>query len=400
MRYSLFRTPLYKYTNIILVYLYVASNIQDFAYGNLKYIILIFIIFLGIISPRINYMRLTKENAIVIIGLTIIFVYYSMLGFLIDYETQILYSCFLSVIFISYIWTAGIYINNFKKYNQFVFQFFLITTVILIWNYVRDPVNITNFAVISNTFKIDDRVRNFFGFIHPNTAANVCFLSIVSSFYLTNYVLRKRGSKILLYLTNIFVFLIMLSTGSRGAITSTFVFYCTFFLIKYIYKVSTSVRYILSTLLVSLLCVCYLTFNGINTQKVLDYTNRYANWEYSINYLLDNKMFLLGVGLTNPGYFYTTGRYHFLSSDNWFVYIFITMGVIGVFLVIMLVSYILLKLLNEPKSVNIFLPTLTITLMYYSTMENIFYNPSGLTSLFYWTLLIPYFNRKFLKETI
>lgn len=93
--------------------------------------------------------------------------------------------------------------------------------------------------------------------------------------------------------------------------------------------------------------IILIIFNDININYLFNESNRLTNFTVNIPELIKNNKLLTGFGLINPGlYFQSAIPYKTTYVDNWFLYIFLSLGVIGSIMVtIALVnfSYIIFK---------------------------------------------------------
>jgi O-antigen ligase len=387
------------YTLILISYL--NSNLSAPFFGSIKYGILILSMALLLVFKGFKVSILNQNVKTIYILLICTFFYFTSLTLLSNFDKQVLLYIILTLFFISFLLVSVDVISKNALFETLIKINYFVILLFLIILFMANFTNLLDISVLKNSLSKNFRVRNSFGFYHPNTTGNICFLFLVNSFYFKKFINDKK-LKILVFLSEAFAFLVMAHSGSRGAITSTIFFIVFYYSIKFLYRSNKLERIVL---IIFVTILVFLTINNIIGTLEIEVlkessSNRIDNWVFSIKYLLENNYFILGTGYLNPQYFYTNSQFNYLQSDNGYVYTLITTGIVGLCLLIIIIiksviSLLTIKLKNDIDLVKkCYIVSFTITILYYNSVEIIYFNPSGITSLIYWLLLL-----SFLEET-
>lgn len=232
--------------------------------------------------------------------------------------------------------------------------------------------------IISNA-RID---RTYLGFSNPNMLGLVLMVALLSSMYFLLFVKKHKVLNIILTLFYIFL---LLNTGSRTSIVAPFiaaVAYCYFLLLK---KISSYTRVIFyCTMAVAVISILFITFNNVSVSL------SYLNWLTSgrilrqlttVNFLSNTNRLSFGVGNLNSSALYS-GRLPInneLNTDNSPIFLITTIGLVGLFLVIITLMFIYFNI----PSKAIFYKSLFFCWIVTSLFEHTLFVPSSLTSLFF-----------------
>jgi hypothetical protein len=263
-----------------------------------------------------------------------------------------------------------------------------------------DLLNITN---IQAAFNLEERLRQTYGLRHPNTLGNLCFIYIVLTLYKFTYLKMTKLITCLDVGATGLVVIVMLTSGSRTALSASFLFLILFALNKVVFFRSQIVNRV--SILFTALILLGTTLVSLNYIKGLDYkellsnTNRYYNWIYTLDYLKFHHMNpFTGLGYYNISYFYNVMEFSAkLMTDNWYILTYITVGYIGLFIFFVVLSIIIHNFMTyrdkyKDRYFSFFI-SLLIVCMYYSVFEVMLFVPSELLSLLLWISILYNFER-------
>lgn len=250
----------------------------------------------------------------------------------------------LSVMLLSMVFATAKMINELSCLKDYICVSFFETTVIFVIICLKNNVNITAILFTNIVYLLgisSVRVRVDFTFYNVNAAANLlaCILSISC---IANWLLDKVLYKLFYWISAFFLFLLLLSTGSRTAVFS--ICLCIFLLLMHrlmkFKSVQSEQRFLCRVFIIlsSVLILYYTQFERFFNKYVISRGGAYDN----INLLQSPKSKLIGYGLVAPGKFMDIkikgikGFY----LDNYYVYIYVTMGIIGLLVMMSFFIYI------------------------------------------------------------
>lgn len=290
----------------------------------------------------------------------------------------------------------NIYKNN--KFNNYVQIFFVITFVFIMIAYFKNPVSLNINTIKMNLFDANNRIsRESFGFSTPNTFAILSFTNIILSCYLYNIIYNNNKIlKITLLFNNIFMIVLTLMTGSRGALISISTFYAIFYFNKILKRKSTKILIYTCTGILSLYYLNKFLDLGLNYSKLS--SGRIGNWKEVIRYLIEKDSLGIGFGYVNNNTFYNSGITSRLLTDNWIIHTLATQGLIGVFFGTIIIIFIIVHLFKiKPKlyedEYNFFVAIST-SMFTYSIVENMFFSINYIFSMFFWVGIFYYFIKR------
>ncbi|MFB8422097.1 O-antigen ligase family protein [Priestia megaterium] len=385
----------------LLFSFYIYSTLQIAVFTNLKYVLLIMVMIVCMLL-KIKNEYPNKRQTSIFIMMVLLFTFYPLASKIMTSETQIFLYSMVSLSLIIFSFWASIVINYYNLLERLSITLYISLLVFIFYSYMTSNHSIFNFDSILASFDQENRQRPDFGFNHPGTAGSLAFLFLINSFNLRVSIIKQKRTYFVMVILELLVLLYLINTGSRGAIFSTVFFFTSYYLIKYTILKLTLQKIFFGIVLYTLIFL--LLANIIPALNIAELNNissgRIYNWISTIDYLSNSNNLLLGLGYFNTNYFYSDSNpYNFLSSDNWFVYITITLGLIGVFLSILLFFYILSVLLRskqvDSKNTQLYSICLFLTICYYSTLENLIFNPSMLLCLYLWIWIFSYFGKRY-----
>lgn len=363
---------------------------------NLKY--LLFLIIIIYTSLNINlFKEINKQLLVILLFFISFFVLFPLVGYFRAYESQILINCFLSFIYILFLYFTSHTVKSKDILDSVINILFFSVLAFLIIVYIIYGNDLFNFGNISNAFNLDNRLRQTYGLKHANTLGNLCFVYFLVSFYKKTYIKQKPILLRLYYFFDVIVFFMLLNSGSRTSLTSIAIFFTVYLLSRYVFfynKKQTFISFIFGFLILTLLIILYINIQDyIDKDEILKNTNRYYGWLQTYNYI-KNTHFYTGLGYVNISYFYNNSFTIPLITDNWFLYIFVTLGVMGILgITIILLLIIYNFAIYNKKYIDSKFPfylSLFFSVLYYSSFEVVFFMPSELLSYLFWILIFNY----------
>jgi hypothetical protein len=370
-----------------------SGTIAVFKYGVMLIGVMYFIFF-----TKTYYSDIKKNINTLSILMVIQFFVLPLVIVLFQGVTESVSNAGISLLFIIFcnILAYSLYKDN--RFNNYVQIFFAITFVFIMIAYLKNPVSLNINTIKTNLFDTNNRIsRESFGFTAPNTFAILSFTNIILSCYLYNIV--YNSNKILksaLLFNNVFMIVLILMTGSRGALISIATFYAVFYVNKTLKRKSTKILIYTCTGILSLYCLNKFFELGLNYSKLS--SGRIGNWKAVIRYLTDKDTLGIGFGYVNNNTFYNNGITSRLLTDNWIIHTLATQGLIGVFFGMIIIIYIIVHLFKiKPKlyeeEYNFFV-AISISMFTYSIVENMFFSINHIFSMFFWVGIFYYFIKR------
>lgn len=201
--------------------------------------------------------------------------------------------------------------------------------------------------LVSNVFGGYTRTRAAFGFYHPNAAANIALCVIV----LSSYLVCENKKKTVYFIIDIFMMYIILATASRTALSTLILFLV---LILYsrllnIIKSNNGKRGLTAGLV--LIIITLILFNSENgVEGLFTLSNRSYNFVYNVPVLVKSGRLWIGLGLIGSGEFYQLPQYNTFFVDNYFLYVLMSTGIIGLIFISCFMLFILKRLLNQSSN--------------------------------------------------
>lgn len=390
-----------RLSNIFTIISYILIHISDLPYTRvirdmLLFInLLILIIYFFIIRKKIY---ITQSVKVIIPGLLLLFFLYPITCLNSIYSKEIIIYSLESLLFILNVFFISMYIYLHNLKYEYIKTTYIILSTILIVQYI---LNFDSFEVLRNIhliFSNSERYRQSFGFNHPNTTAQLCFITLILyRYFKDNCKYDKFYNKIAI---NLIIWIILLSTSSRTAITSIIIFYAIFTLKIHLEKydllknplIKKSIKIICFMLMGLILYSIYINVTSEELEYILLESNRLLNFTINIPIIYSYNKEIFGLGYLSPGMVLSEDFYYkMINIDNWFLYIFISLGIIGLVLSLIMLIYLYRGIYKNNRvdkkyrSLNI---ALFITFLYYSIFESIFLLTDLATSFIVWILLI------------
>ena len=243
---------------------------------------------------------------------------------------------FINIIFFSF---KFIYRNRILQ--NVLWITYVISFIVLIFQYFWAGAPTYKFIGLENTFfqSWDVRIRENLGFYHPNACGNLAYINFaISSFLFAIYINQKKKSILpilLMILMDFFSIFVILLTNSRNSLLSLFIFLCIIGYYKLLgaKSLSRSIRLILRLLLITLIAfIVVINFEIIDTLFIT--SNRQRNFTYNLPLLNTIIKKLFGLGTISPNTYGTRSIWpNSFYVDNYYLYILMDFGIIGLILI-------------------------------------------------------------------
>ena len=344
-----------------------------------------------------------KELRNIFLGMVFIFVVYQLLNINEFYINVTIKECIINLLVLINIYMFSGYIFYEKCENKFILITYVILSIFICIIYVYNFDRFQGLKQISMIFNSQDRYRNSYGLLHPNVTGLICYVDLLLSFFLYNCLLHKKFViRILILSLDTIVSIVLISTASRTAVTSLILFFIVFYTLKIrkSIKINIYISIVIKIFAISTITIfivkgiLYITNIGI--LEFLSETNRIDNFTINIPILYSNNKQLFGMG-NYEAYYNMYGGTPYL--DNWYLYMFLTTGIIGLILSLFLILKVYFALVKNSN--NSLLKTFTISYfvsqLYYSLFETQFFTANVLNTFIFWIFVfttIYYKNKK------
>ncbi|MGF7046294.1 hypothetical protein J2T13_000770 [Paenibacillus sp. DS2015] len=369
---------------------------------NVKYLMFLMIIIYYSISmkqDKSKKVHIFKVILILLFGYTIP----TLINLFISGDIQILFNILLTCMYIYFLFITTKVLDEFNYFHELIKVFWVSLLVFICLVVFINGLNLLNITNIQAAFNLEERSRQTYGLRHPNTLGNLCFIFNVLTIYKVTYLKTTKLKTCIDLGVMALVIMIMLTSGSRTALSASLLFLILFVLNRVIFFRSQIVNRISILFTVLILIVTLLVslnyIKGLDYKELLSNTNRFYNWIYTLDYLKFHHMNpFTGLGYYNMSYFYNVMEFSAkLMTDNWYILTYITVGYIGLFIfsiVLLMIVRNLVMFQDKYKDPQFsFFVSLLVVCMYYSIFEVMLFVPSELLSLLLWTSILYNFER-------
>ena len=291
------------------------------------------------------------------------------------------------VFFYILMFVMAIYLDNEMKVIRFIKTSFYVLSfgmiVILMSNW---DVSLGIRELITNVFKGYTRIRSSFGFYHPNTAANIALCIILISFCIMPYERKRRYC----YFIDIIMVFVILATASRTTMCAL-LFFVIILAFNYIRKrIHTQYGEIILTIFFLTIILMLVIFsNGSSIEELFRVSNRSFNFIKNIPILIKSGRLMIGLGFIGSGEFYQLAQYNTFYVDNYFLYVLMSTGIIGLIFISTFIIYLFVSLWQKNINKNRLLQligAIFLVNIFSSLGETCFMYPS-FTSCFVYTVI-------------
>ncbi|HBJ1647384.1 hypothetical protein [Clostridium botulinum] len=193
---------------------------------------------------------------------------------------------------------------------------------------------------------------------------------------------------------NSVVIIILISTASRNSILSLILFYLGSNILSNI-KIGSfkSINFTITRNIFCILLLCgivVIVFMVVDIENAIIQTNRLDNYLVNIPTLLQSKRQFIGVGLIDESLFVSHKLYYPTTFiDNWFLYVLLTLGIVGLFMSLVIISRLgkfIFKDIIHNKNEKIYVVMIFVISLFYSMFESCFLAPGTLISYVFWNI--------------
>lgn len=340
-----------------------------------------------IMSYFIFIKRKVEANTTIIkicLYIVAIFTVYSIIFSNTVFRHEIIRNAMMFFMFIVNIFLISSYYFIEKREKVFLSITYAVLTFSIVISYILYFDNFEVFKDLSLIFERYDRYRNPFGFYHPNTAGMMCLTALLVSHFIRKIKRQKLLNKRLPF--DIISFLMMISTSSRNCILCFILFIVLNHLfinkkkiIKFISKVNEKNKMILSfgiAMISITICIIavYLFFINIDPEVIntaLFNSNRMFNFTVNVPLIFKLKKEFTGLGLVTPeSYFKFYADYYGTTYvDNWYLYVFMSIGIIG-FIGVLIVLIALFRALFRSYGDKMYIPSESVKSLFIINLVN------------------------------
>lgn len=293
-------------------------------------------------------------------------------------------------VFYILVFIMAAYIDNEHKKNMFVkVSFWTLVVGVFFSALINWDGKLQGTELISNIFQGYTRERSAFGFYHPNTVANIALCVIILSAYL----MKENGRKKHYIVIDAFMIYIILAASSRTTLSAVILFLILVLYETLLKKIRNKNERRFWTAILSIIVILLLMFSSENgIEGLFKLSNRSYNFIYNIPVLANSGRFMIGLGLIGSGEFYQLAQYNTFFVDNYFLYILMSTGVIGLLFIASFMIYLCKRLFVGSSNVPMKRLTLIVFIVnvFASLGETCFMYPSFASCFVYTTLYIAY----------
>lgn len=315
-------------------------------------------------------------------------------------QSYIYSEIFALVIFHCIIFGTARLIIAFGIYEKILKLSIFMMSITILYGYAAHFDGLNFLSTISNIFISDARYRNSYGLGNPNGTGLFCavFVMLYAIYRARN---RENAStkstffEIYITLLHIPAFIMLVSSGSRAAITGLFLFYLANYAINNFSAQSMTFRILLIIFTAS---AALIIFVMADWRGIFIMSGRIPTYINNFLFLKGHDSLMTGIGILSYG---DIGRRFLILrgaslADSFYMYVMFTSGIIGCFIIFVPIFYFLLACLRRaadmPRS-YILSCAFLIFAMYRAIFEVslMYHSPEDFLT---WTVLICTFNNK------
>lgn len=257
-------------------------------------------------------------------------------------------------------------INNLNVFPEFIGCSFYTCGIYLIIRYAIAGFPLQAFANLSAIMSTNERFREGFGFYNVNAvgilSAGTIILSVLYLSCVAFYGKSVRGIRLILtVLIDVFVSIVLLSSGSRNSLLQVAIFVAAFIYlsITLLEKWSPTSRRILRVFMFILLVALIFSVFWASISDLFVSSLRFKTFQVNIPTFISSRRILQGMGLFNVGYFARSGTAYgqTVNIDNFYLYVLLETGIIGSCImayVLISIGVRLFQMKNDAISVSFF----------------------------------------------
>ena len=251
---------------------------------------------------------------------------------------------------------------------------------------------------LSNLFSRDSRYRWQYGFYHANFVGNSTICLLLLSFIISQIKkkinCRVAFNKILCVSINIVAGCMLLASASRSNILSIFVLVLFFLFMNIDKLLSTKRRYnrIIQSFIIILIMIMVLLSGADNIyDSLFKLSNRSLNFTINIPSLIASGKVLFGIGYVDAGLF-GSNKLPMATwyVDNSYLYVFLTMGIVGIawFIFFLIRLFKKIKKYDKAFCLNFTFTSVFMTYLFLGMSETCIFYPTFVSSFVYFVAFI------------
>ena len=249
-----------------------------------------------------------------------------------------------------YLFLLGFLLNAVERYHcrfQFIEATCSAFTIFMLWSGTTHISNFVNPFYFIYVFSRNARIRSDFGTGSPNYMGYYCFIALVF-FYAMWFEYRRNNqltTKRKYYLLGIsgWTSLILFSTGSRSSILSSMIVVVICFFEYFMKKYPKKIKNLYGMIIIVLGIVLVYT----SWSTIWENANREANISVNIPIFRQMNAFWKGMGyIESSGFYADAYGYDTWPVDIYYLYIYLSTGVIGSIMIAIPLLFILYKLIR------------------------------------------------------
>lgn len=243
------------------------------------------------------------------------------------------------------IFSMANYLKDDNKKNLFIkISFWTLSLSVILSAFANWDGNLELIGLISNLFKGYTRERSSFGFYHPNTVSNIALCIIILSAYIV-----KKDLKIILYiLIDVFMVYLIISSASRTALSALLLF----IVLIYYHVLTKKIKYkrIMDFGLLVLVLFLFMLSSENSVNSLFEMSNRLNDFLYNIPILIKSGRVFIGLGMIGAGEFYQLPYYNTFYVDNYFLYVLMATGIIGLVFILTFIIFLFKRLVVKSEN--------------------------------------------------
>lgn len=242
--------------------------------------------------------------------------------------------------FILTIFLGGLQFARYNAVKEMLVTGFIVPNVMLILNDAANQINVfellrqVNLASFFSTV-YTERIRFSLGFPNPNTLGNLVTCLLCISFPLISMWKRNKGGKFFYFIIvalDVFDLVTLIDCGSRTGMACLFI--CLFLFVFLLSTDGSTENSAARKVIRPLSLIFIITIVGIFFFDRIIYSYiRGRHGSFELLGLLNGFQYVIGRGVSSPGEVISTYSSHL---DNYFVYLILTTGIVGLILYLLL----------------------------------------------------------------
>lgn len=327
----------------LTIYVYIYNSIdKGLSVTNGKMNLIMLIVGIVILITNSKKIMIYKETGIAFCLMVMFLIWCIISEFFSRYENLIFDHLLNYIIFVIDIFVIGLCIAKFRVIIESMFIPFCVIAYMLIERLLvySKYISFDSLDILNSFFRKGNYVRVPFGFANVNVLGNICLFEICLFVILISYFIEKKEIKyafvlkILLSIIAICDIYIMLYTSTRTAIICSLILVCLLF-ITYFFK-SNNLKgriffAIIAFFFITLLVIYLILLGKFSISAFDSITGR--NNSLNLKTIKTVKDLILGIGFVNPGLFGMNALGEVTTwMDNYYIYIYITTGMVGAIL--------------------------------------------------------------------